>query len=823
MAGRRRIVTLQPPLGGLFKGMAYQDQPPFTTPDCSNVRPVGTLERRTRIGSRPGTSKRWATELGGGEPIRLAASVRRAGIRDTFEFLDNFTGTNDDPIGASWTAMTEAIGKPLIQTNRASLGGVDPGAGALRAAALSLVADLDIDRKHTISAVTSTSVRYTIYYFYMNMDDTTPASTDDGVVYLKIRHKTAINSYQAYLYEVRSGSPVLLDSISASGYVSVVSMTLEGTSITVALTITGGSDSSLSGTRTESPAGTRVGFGIERSADGWGSGDYVVDDFTWSYSTISSAPRNLQFASSNGNLYYQTSSTVMDEVEYNDPLGTADIDLASDRLLHAVDRAGKLYIADWSYPLEEANVGDVNPGDLDNASNRLDCAGVADWTTNVDKEQHLVEITECTDETEVANGIYIIKDIHATNGLELYALDGVTQITWASDETCSFRIVRPPKYVDPDAPQKNKPQMFSWYSTTAGNSPVSCPLIARYRDRMVLAGDKANPHVFYMSRQRDPHDWDYGAAESDAQRAVAGTLADAGLVGEPIRAMIASSDDYLLFGCQDSLWILRGDPAMGGSIDSLSQDIGIIDSGACCGTPEGGVVFLSRRGLYEIAPGGMSFPSPISQKAIPAELIDVDTDAYTITMAFDSYDNGIHIFLSRGTGGVVNHWWLDWQTRGLWPVSLPYVQDPTSIAVVGQVGHGASDVVLGCRDGYLRELKDANATDDSTEITSYVFLGPIGLGGSGYAEGILHELVAVLDEQSGDVDWEVYVGKSPEAALAAGAFATAKTWSAGLNYKSRPMARGTAMFLKLANNTTDAWVFEGITAVMRRAGMQRKL
>ena len=70
MPGRGALIRLQFPLGGLDKRFSYRDQPPFTTPDCLNVRPNGTIEGRARGGSRSGLVKAYPQQLGGGEPIR---------------------------------------------------------------------------------------------------------------------------------------------------------------------------------------------------------------------------------------------------------------------------------------------------------------------------------------------------------------------------------------------------------------------------------------------------------------------------------------------------------------------------------------------------------------------------------------------------------------------------------------------------------------------------------------------------------------------------------------------------------------------------------
>ncbi len=61
---KRRSMRIQFPLGGLNRERAHRQQPPFTTRDCSNVRPIGMIEQRERGGSRPGLVKSHADDIG---------------------------------------------------------------------------------------------------------------------------------------------------------------------------------------------------------------------------------------------------------------------------------------------------------------------------------------------------------------------------------------------------------------------------------------------------------------------------------------------------------------------------------------------------------------------------------------------------------------------------------------------------------------------------------------------------------------------------------------------------------------------------------------
>ena len=67
------------PMMGLHKGAAGANQPPMTSPDLKNVRPLDALEERARGGQRPGLDKWGAgTQIGATERPVVAMCVVRS-------------------------------------------------------------------------------------------------------------------------------------------------------------------------------------------------------------------------------------------------------------------------------------------------------------------------------------------------------------------------------------------------------------------------------------------------------------------------------------------------------------------------------------------------------------------------------------------------------------------------------------------------------------------------------------------------------------------------------------------------------------------------
>lgn len=85
---KKRILDLRWPVAGLDRSLAYRAQPPFTTPDCLNVRADDLFKDRERGGSRPGLVSAINNTFCNG-PVRVLAKValderdEQEGVTDT--------------------------------------------------------------------------------------------------------------------------------------------------------------------------------------------------------------------------------------------------------------------------------------------------------------------------------------------------------------------------------------------------------------------------------------------------------------------------------------------------------------------------------------------------------------------------------------------------------------------------------------------------------------------------------------------------------------------------------------------------------------------
>jgi hypothetical protein len=155
----------------------------------------------------------------------------------------------------------------------------------------------------------------------------------------------------------------------------------------------------------------------------------------------------------------------------------------------------------------------------------------------------------------------------------------------------------------------NTRAVFPWVASPRSlpvgkfDASLAATIITLYRGRVVLSGIEDDPQNWFMSKSGDPLDWDYFATPS-ATIAIAGNNSDAGLVGDRITCLAPFGDDLMVMGGDHTLWIMRGDPADGGRIDNLSQQVGIIGPDAVALDALGTMYFFGNGVLWRLPKGG---------------------------------------------------------------------------------------------------------------------------------------------------------------------------------------------------------------------------
>lgn len=272
------------------------------------------------------------------------------------------------------------------------------------------------------------------------------------------------------------------------------------------------------------------------------------------------------------------------------------------------------------------------------------------------------------------------------------------------------------------------------YSTTAGVAPTFCNLAVNWRARLVLAGDANNPQNFYMSRTDVPTDWNYAATDPSA--AVAGNLAAAGQIGEPIVALIPYTDDYFVFGCAHSVWMLQGDLANGGTIVRLSEQMGILGPRAWTKDPDGTIWFIASGGLYKMNPLLDSYKPPecVTLGLLNDYFQGLGWNTHDVSLAWDADLHYLYIFATPlGTNSSTSstrisgdHLVYDARNGGLWfqRYIAPEIGPTCSVFYTGNNTPASRALLLGSWDGWIRLMDQGAFTDDGSTIAASVTLGP---------------------------------------------------------------------------------------------------
>ena len=787
------------PFGGLHKGNAYQHQPPYTTPDCQNVWPVDVLQNRARGGSRPGLEKAYAEQLGiaGNREPRMMSRVRVARTDGSAFWVEDFNwpvygGYQGDAwaAAAGFTGGFPSYGYGYILATEDS----HPDRfGAVRA----VLDDFDATQTYSVSLyVKPTIVGYSgSYNVLLRGDNITPEFYENGVI---------------VQFDIWGDEDFW--ALHTYGYVGGVldQSTYDTGQDADQLAIPGWLTCEVSGDilyvkwrsvliKTVNPlpapaAGSRLGFGIRHVGGGYTRNALITDLLVRYYATAyTEETRTMLVASAGGKLYRETVGGAMEE-----PSPAPDATLSVDRRIAAVERNQLLFIADRE---RRPNVDRASPNGAVTGTS-FDDTGIADWTDTgnpllrrlINPDSDVIVITGGAGGT--TNGTYTIASV---------AAGAITLDVAPGNGTCAYQILRAPKIFDPATDT-----LVVW-EATSGHVPSGCEHVCLYNDRIVLANETG----WFMSRQGDPYDFDYGQSVDDVGRAMYGAAADSGMIAEELTAVFPIGRDYCVFACSDQLWRLRGDPAIGGRLDAIDRNIGIIDRQAWCYGEGGEIFFLSRMGFCRLGPGIDDAPEQLLGAQLPTELHNIDPTQQVASMVYDVWRKAVHIYVTRKVDQSIIHYWYHRSTGTIWPMVMNKDYEPFATFRYPPIARQESAVLLGSRDGYIRNFSQPCATDDGTTIASHIAYGPIRLGGADDQDGIFAYLVGALAAESGPVDWSLYVGKNHEAVNTAidddDSRATGEL-TAGYSHTIRPQVRGGSFALKLANaEANQAWAVEHLT------------
>ncbi len=361
------------------------------------------------------------------------------------------------------------------------------------------------------------------------------------------------------------------------------------------------------------------------------------------------------------------------------------------------------------------------------------------------------------------------------------------------------------------------------WTPTSGSMPRDSEnnagrLICTYRGRASISGLRKDPQNIFFAKVGDPFNFEYAPNPDTVTKAVAMNLSPLGLIGDIVTALIPYTDDLLIVGGDHTIFVIRGDPAFGGSVDRISDITGIAFGSAWCKDPYGNVYFFgSKPSIWRMA-SGTSKPERISQPIEPL-LAAINTGTNLVNMVWNDRQQSVELYITADDAPAATTHFV-WESRtNSWFKKVHANTNHNPLCVVAYDGNDANDrvVCVGCWDGYVRFLDHTASTDDGTNIASYVLLGPI-LTPRG-DEMILKEIQWVLGESSGDITWEVLAGDTAESALAAAAKASG-TAVAGRNDTEPIRVANHAIYIKIS--ATTRWAMESVRTIFTSRGTVRK-
>jgi len=363
------------------------------------------------------------------------------------------------------------------------------------------------------------------------------------------------------------------------------------------------------------------------------------------------------------------------------------------------------------------------------------------------------------------------------------------------------------------------------WEATSGSLPYDssgrpAQLICTWRGRVVLARLFLEPQNWFMSRVMNPLDYNYGSNSNDSAQAVAGNNSPMGQIGDAVTSLIPYSDDVLIFGCDSSIYAMRGDPYHGGSIDLVTKRVGMAFGVPWAMDPQGRIFFFSSTGgVYAMSPNSRADSVVRISQPIEQMVQAVNTGTHNVIMEWDDVGQELHVWVTKlAERADTDHFVWEERTKGWW-VDRYANQDHNPLCSCVVDGNRPEDrtLVLGGWDGFVRKLDHEATTDDGTPIESEVIVGPLRT--KDFDDLVVDESQAVMADGSGAVAMEFLVGKTAEAALASTPKPVA-TLAAGRNPVRATRVAGHAVYAKLSSDV--AWSMEEIRLRVKTTGKVRR-
>ena len=233
---------------------------------------------------------------------------------------------------------------------------------------------------------------------------------------------------------------------------------------------------------------------------------------------------------------------------------------------------------------------------------------------------------------------------------------------------------------------------------------------------------------------------------------------------------------------------------------------------AWCYDTKGYLYFLSFDGLYGMPPGCGSMPTPLSRDRLPQELMNIDRDENRVSLAYDMVLGGVMISVTNIEASTSTNYFVRLGENGVafWPTEFAssdhHVMELYSLRNRIPETSGDSLMLMGCRDGFVRNFNRAVTNDDGVSIVAALQIGAFPLD-DGNKEGLLQQVEVAFGAGTGSVNCQIRAARSAQQAYDASPSYVSALTQSGLNRTFYPRVRGHSCLLTFTNEGLDSSVF----------------
>jgi len=371
------------------------------------------------------------------------------------------------------------------------------------------------------------------------------------------------------------------------------------------------------------------------------------------------------------------------------------------------------------------------------------------------------------------------------------------------------------------------PHWLNW-TLTDGEFPDGGSNIMSLCWGRIFMNSIQHPHQWFATRINNP--LDLLLVQDDVASAQNSQATDkAGLVGDQLVALIPYKGNTQIFGCINSMYVMRADPAQGGFFTTLSDTTGIFSNTSYCWDDKNNLYFMGFDGIYALSAEAITEGSPpinLTKTYVPKLISNLGLNRRTdrIAMRYDKDRYGIVVSVSQMDGVWSAVFWVDLRTGGVFPEEYIEEHIPTSFMYFNSRVKSERCLLAGCNDGYIRKWDETEKSDDGdAAIESEVLIGPI-VGDNIRAKVNISELSITTGIDTDSITVSLYSGKTAEKltknVLDGESPKVTRTFTIDkLAPSIRQKVEDGAIGIKISNNSADSsWSMEKIDAEISESG-----